>query len=86
MERERPVRVRPEFVRRQQSTRGYNREGDKDVEHTNTAEWQVVRRKKVVRNSRRTDVARSYLYFPKDAQRTNYFFTNFPENFMQNIC
>lgn len=65
-----------------QTETGQNhRENSKDNEHTDTTGWQEVRRKKKVNQQKRSDITRSHLYFPKDAIRTTYFFTNFPEKF-----
>lgn len=46
------------------------------------SDWQEVRRRKTEKVWKRTDVARNYQHFRKDAQRTTFFFTNFPDNFM----
>lgn len=71
------VRVRVRESEQQQ----FEREIEKVTEHHDTTGWQVVRNKKAARLQRRTDVAKSHMYFAKDAPRTTLFFTNFPENF-----
>lgn len=57
----------------------------RDDKYTEASGWQVVRNRKAARSQfrshRRMDVARSHRYYPKEASRQTFFFTNFPENF-----
>lgn len=57
------------------------RERDCEDTHTGDSDWQVVRGRKTEQGRKRTDVARNYQFYPKEAVRTSYFFTNFPDNF-----
>lgn len=57
------------------------RENKREDKHMDSTEWQVIRRRKIERVRKTTDVARNYQFYLKDAPRSTFFFTNFSDNF-----